>query len=504
MENLLKTKYPRSKYICIHYYLFLSINKIISYLCIKKKEMKKSTEELKAFIEETVKDNIPQGRAIKAIFTSREHLFITGVAGSGKSTFINNIKDFLDSYAIVAPTGIAAINAGGVTMHSFFRLPISPYIPKIKNGKMIRNCDASGDPNFKKRLNKLDTLIIDEISMVRADVLDRVSDVLMQTRKKKVPFGGVRLIMFGDLNQLPPIVTGSEGRVFEEYYDSPYFFSSKAMRLSGFTTIEFNKVYRQKDDVFIGLLNSIRRGVVTEHDQELLDSRFIPVPKDFDGIRLCSHNNQVQEINERMLSKLPGEEFEFSSHISGAPPKNVPCEDLLKIKVGCQVIMGKNSPGYYNGSSGIVERIDEDNEIINVRILRTGKTEEITREIWENKEYSIVNGRLCEVTIGSVSQFPMKLGYALSSHRAQGMTFDKVLIDVNRAFTNGQVYVALSRCRTLEGTYLSSPITQKQLIQDHRLLDFYKRSEENGGVFAPETLENDNQDKVINFADYGL
>lgn len=466
--------------------------------------MKKSTEELKALIEETVKDNIPQGKAIKSIITSREHLFITGGAGVGKTFFLKKIKDFLDDYAIVAPTGIAALNAGGVTMHSFFRLPISPYIPKIKNGKMLRAFDASGDPNFKKRLNKLDTLIIDEISMVRADVLDRVSDVLMQIRKKNVPFGGVRLIMFGDLNQLPPVVTGSEGRVFEEYYESPYFFSSKALRLSGFSVMEFNKVYRQKDQVFVDLLNNIRKGKITEDDQKLLDSRYVPVPKDFDGIRLCSHNNIAQGINESMVNKVPGKIYSFTAEVSGLPPKNIPCEDELKVKVGCQVIMGKNSEGYCNGSSGVIVDIDADSEIIYVKINDTKETVSVTREIWENIEYSVSNGRLCETVIGRISQFPMKLGYACSIHKSQGMTFDKVVVDVNKAFANGQVYVALSRCRTLEGTYLSSLITKKQLIQDDRLIEFYGKCEKNDGVFKPEDLKDDNKNRTINFADYGL
>lgn len=464
----------------------------------------KNVEQLKELIAETVKDNIPQGKAIKAIFTSRQHIFITGKAGAGKTYFLKKIMPFIENCAIVAPTGIAAMNAGGVTMHSFFRLPISPYVPKIKDGKLSKNFNASGDPNFKKNMKKLDTLIIDEISMVRADVLDRISDVLCQTRKKDVPFGGVRLIMIGDLNQLPPVVTGSEIPIIEEYYESPYFFSSKALKASGFMMTEFDKVYRQSDPVFINLLNNIRKGNITEDDQNVLNSRYIPIPDDFNGIRICSHNNIAQSINDSMLKQLSGDVYELHANVSGIPPKNVQCEEVLCLKKGCQVIMTKNQPEeYVNGSSGIVMDINEEDDVISVKINETGKTVLVFRNEWDNIEYTVCNGSISETVLGRISQFPMKLGYAISSHKSQGMTFDQVLIDVQRAFTNGQAYVALSRCRTLDGTYLASPITNKQLIQDSRLIDFYRKSEAVDGVFEPEDLSKE-QNKTINFEDFGL
>ena len=353
-------------------------------------------------------------------------------------------------------------------------------------------------------MNKLDTLIIDEISMVRADVLDRISDVLCQTRKKDVPFGGVRLIMIGDLNQLPPVVSGSEVPILEEYYESPYFFSSKALRSSGFMMTEFDKVYRQSDPVFINLLNNIRKGNMTEEDQNILNSRYIPIPEDFKGIRICSHNNIAQSINESMIRQLPGDLYEIRANISGIPPKNVQCEEILSLKKGCQVIMTKNQPEeYVNGSSGVVIDINEEDDMIAVKINETGKTVLVFRNVWENIEYTVCNGSISENVLGRISQFPMKLGYAISSHKSQGMTFDQVLIDVQRAFTNGQAYVALSRCRTLDGTYLASPITNKQLIQDSRLIDFYRKSEAVDGVFEPEDLSKE-QNQTINFEDFGL
>lgn len=380
--------------------------------------MKKNTKDLKAFIEETVKDNIPQGKAIKAIVTSRENLFITGKGGTGKSFFLRKMKEFVENCAVVAPTGIAAVNVGGTTVHSFFRLPIAPYIPKIEKGKMVKSWkECSKDPNFKKKICKLDTLIIDEVSMLRADILDRVSDVLMNIRGKNIPFGGVRLVMFGDLNQLPPVVTGSEGEVFKEYYDSPYFFSSKSLRLSGFSMIEFDKMYRQKDQVFIDLLNDIRVGVITEKDQELLDSRIMPIPDNFDGIRLCSHNSIAQTINDEMIKKQSGKEYIFDAITSGTPPKNVPCEDRLVIKVGCQVILGKNDDGYYNGSSAVVTSVHEDEGAIEVKVLATGRSHTIFKEVWDNIEYGVSNGHLIENKIGYKSQFPMKPGYAISIHK---------------------------------------------------------------------------------------
>lgn len=468
--------------------------------------MKKSNKELKNLIEEVVKDNVPQGRAIKAIVTSREHLFITGKAGSGKSFFMRRIVDYIDDCAIVAPTGVAAVNAGGMTIHSFFRLPISPYIPSVKDGVLQKSfAKVSRDPLFVKRIKAIDTLIIDEISMVRADILDEISDLLQQIKKRNVPFGGVRLIMFGDVSQLPPIVSGSEGDIFTKYYESPYFFSSKAIRLSGFTTIIFEKSYRQTDSVFVNLLNNIRRGKINQEDEALLSSRYMQPPKDFNGIRICTHNSEVKAINESSIDRIDSPKFEFQAEVSGIPPKGAQCEEILVLKKGCQVIMKKNVEGeYYNGSSGIVTDIDKDGGIIYVKIVDSGKICMIPKNTWENVEYSVINGKLCEKTIGTITQFPMKLGYAITVHASQGMTFDHVIVDAEKSFANGQAYVALSRCRTLENTYLSSRVSNSQLIQDPVLIDFYDKCEANNGVFEPENLDDEDKEEAINFSDFGL
>lgn len=465
---------------------------------------KNNSEKLKELIQEVVSDNLDQGRAMKAIFREESHIFITGKAGSGKTTFMRKILDHMNDVAVVAPTGIAAINAGGVTIHSFFHLPFDPYIPIICEHGLKSQLNVNGNGDFRKTLKKIKTIIIDEVSMVRADLLDKVSDVLQNVRKNDKPFGGVRLIMFGDLNQLPPVITSKEENMYYNNYDSPYFFSSVALKSAGFTMIEFSKIYRQSDPVFVDLLNNIRKGKMTEEDIALLNSRYTQIPEGFEAIRAVSHNYIAQQVNQSMLDRLPGKLYTFNARISGVPPKESGCEDILSIKIGCQVVMTVNSKGeYVNGSLAIIHDIcPEENEIY-VKVIDSGKVFSVSPAIWENKKYEFTSEGLSSNVIGTIMQFPMKLGYSLSIHKVQGMTFDRVIVDAGRSFTNGQVYVALSRCKTLENTYLTSPISNDQLIQDERLIEFYRKSDELGGVFPPEKYEPFKEDTDI-FEEFGL
>lgn len=441
--------------------------------------------------------------------SNEDELYITdNFIVTHNTYFMKKILPFIPNCAIVAPTGVAAINAGGATMHSFFRLDLNPYYPRLSSKGLMKNYNASGDPNFRKVLEKVQTIIIDEISMVRADTLDKISDVLQQTRKINRPFGGVRLIMFGDLNQLPPVLKEAESAIFYENYDSPYFFSSIALRMSGFEVVEFTKVYRQSDPVFIGLLNNVRSGKMTDEDIELLNSRMIEVPKDFEGMRIVTHNEMASKINESMVNNLDGEVYTFVAVERGSVPKDCQCERILNIKIGEQVVLTRNKTGeYYNGSIGVVSAINKDENTIRVKLLgKKGKEKyvDVSRVSWENSKYSVSNGSVHSDVIGQIIQYPIKAGYACTSHKAQGMTFDSVVIDAARSFTNGQAYVALSRCRTLEGTYLTSKITNDQLIQDEKIIEFYDMVKECDGIIKPVNVHKEMQEGVIDFSKFGL
>lgn len=471
------------------------------------KKKKKNDPRLRAYLSEVMQDNPTQGRALKVIFRGDTNLFITGKAGSGKTTFMKNVLPFLKGAVVVAPTGIAAINAGGATIHSFFRIPLDPYVPKIKNGLLDPQLKINGNMEFRNAIKNAKIIIIDEISMVRADLLDSVSDILQTVHNNNQPFGGIRLIMFGDLNQLPPVLKDSDADFYYDYYDSPYFFSSLALKKSGFEMIEFTKIYRQNDEVFVDLLNNIRNGKMTDEDINLLNSRCVAVPEGFEAIRAVSHNKIAQSVNESMLARIPAKSHTFLAKVVGQMPKETNCEISLSLKVGCQVVMTVNSKDQYvNGSLAIVTKIDPIRYEVSVRIIDTGGEFVVSPCVWESKKYSFVDGSLVSNVVGSVTQFPMKLGYALSIHKVQGMTFDRVIVDAGRSFTNGQVYVALSRCRTLENTYLTTPITNEQLIQDSRLVDFYKRSEELGGVFPPQDITRVVEDshEIDIFEEFGL
>lgn len=416
--------------------------------------------------------------ALKFIQNTGAHLFLTGKAGTGKTTFLRKLKNLSPKrMVVVAPTGVAAINAGGVTIHSFFQLPFGPYLP---SHNLSDNRNRSFSHKFgRDKINiikSMDLLVIDEISMVRADLLDAISDVLRRFREKNKPFGGVQLLLIGDMQQLAPVAKEEEWNLLKEYYTSPYFFDSKALSESDYLCIELTHVYRQSDNAFVNLLNKIRDNQPDEDTLLQLNKRYIPgfVPDENDGyITLTTHNYQAQQINNRRLAELPGQLYTFDAGISDDfPAYSYPTDEKLELKLGAQVMFVKNDSSgekqFYNGKIGKIVFINRDKIIVNDSL---GNDITVNRETWQNMKYSIneETQEISETVIGSFSQYPLKTAWAITIHKSQGLTFEKAIIDAASAFSHGQVYVALSRCKSLEGLVLNRPITRQALVTDHRL-----------------------------------
>nr|WP_314698365.1 helix-turn-helix domain-containing protein [uncultured Prevotella sp.] len=400
--------------------------------------------------------------------------FLTGKAGTGKTTFLRTLKEQSNKCSIiVAPTGVAAINAGGVTIHSFFQLPFSPFIP---NTNIKNKFDYSKEK--RKIIRTLDLLIIDEISMVRADILDAIDSVLRRFREPQKPFGGVQLLMIGDLQQLTPVVTPEEEELLHNYYETPYFFSSKALRNINYVTIELTHVYRQQNKTFITLLNNIREGKVSEDDLQLLNKRYNPNfrPKEgSDYIRLTTHNRMAESYNEEQLRNLSATAFTFTAKTEGNfPDYNFPTDFNLTLKVGAQVMFIRNDANgrYYNGRIGHVTYVN--NEKIQVRCPGEEDVFEVEAETWENTKYTInEKTKQIEAEIqGTFKQYPLRLAWAITIHKSQGLTFEHAIIDAQASFASGQVYVALSRCKTLDGLVLASPISNNAIINDSKVSDY--------------------------------
>ncbi|MFC4666588.1 HRDC domain-containing protein [Falsiporphyromonas endometrii] len=402
------------------------------------------------------------------------HLFLTGKAGTGKTTFLRRLVQHSKKRIIVlAPTGIAAINAGGCSIHSFFQLGFAPFIP-----------DSQVKINFrlskkKKRLIKnLDLIIIDEISMVRADLLDEIDAVLRVFRGCNQPFGGVQILMIGDLQQLPPVVTANDYEVLKNHYSSFYFFGSKVLNETPYFVVELKTIYRQKDQEFIEILNAIRENKVTEDLLKRLNSRYIPFfnPKAEEGyIRLVTHNRQAQEINENQMQKLPGGSITFNANITGDfPESSYPTEIDLTLKKGAQVMLIKNDPKgrYYNGSIG--EIIYLTHKEIHVRLQNEETIINVEQETWQNVKFELneKTQSIEEKPIGTFTQYPLKTAWAITIHKSQGLTFEKAIIDATDAFSHGQTYVALSRCKTIEGLVLMSPIPLHAIISDQDVTNY--------------------------------
>ncbi len=410
-------------------------------------------------------------------------IFLTGKAGTGKTTFLRTVVSRSSKRSVVvAPTGVAAINAGGSTIHSFFQLPFTPFIPSttFKN-----KFDFSRDK--RRIISSLDLLIIDEISMVRSDLLDAIDAVLRRYRDHYRPFGGVQLLMLGDLQQLTPVVTAEEEELLSPHYATPYFFSSKALAKTDYVTIQLTKVYRQQDLSFLDILNHIRTGEVTDEVLARLNTRYIPgfvAPMGQDYIRLTTHNWQADQHNESELARLTTPAFSYYATIEKTFPEFAyPTTQTLVLKKGTQVMFVKNDPSgehlYYNGRIGHVTHAD--GQHIRVRCPGDANDIEVERLTWENTRYTL-NEETHEIeteVLGTFTQFPLRLAWAITIHKSQGLTFDHAVIDANHSFAPGQVYVALSRCRTLEGMVLSSPIRPRSIINDTRVDDYIAHQEQN-------------------------
>ncbi|MBU0968175.1 MAG: helix-turn-helix domain-containing protein [Proteobacteria bacterium] len=411
------------------------------------------------------------------------NIFLTGKAGTGKTTFLHNIKKNTNKRMIVtAPTGVAAINAGGVTLHSFFQMPFGPFVP---------GSDAYGH-SVQRKFNRekiniiksLDLLVIDEISMVRADLLDGVDMVLRRYRRSELPFGGVQLLMIGDLHQLSPVVKEDDWQILRDYYESIYFFSSNALRQTELISIELKHIYRQSDPRFIDLLNRVRDNRLDAESLQELNSRYLPnfVPADDQGyITLGTHNRGVDTINESRLQALQAKKHCFNADVEGDFPEYAfPTAAALELKVGAQVMFVRNDSSreklYFNGKIGKITRIANNT----VFVKCPGDTGEIRVEpaTWENIRYTLdpQTKEITENKIGKFVQYPLKPAWAITIHKSQGLTFDKAVIDAAAAFAPGQVYVALSRCRTFAGMVLSSPLSLHAIKTDPTVLDFVKKA----------------------------
>ncbi len=409
--------------------------------------------------------------AIRAVDTGK-NIFITGKAGTGKSTLLKVIKETLtQNYVVLAPTGVAAVNIGGQTIHSFFGFRPDITVEKVLKRKHPRNPDV---------YENLEVLIIDEISMVRADLLDCVNTFLtMHGPEKGRPFGGVQLVFIGDLYQLPPIVTYKEKDIFNELYFSPYFFDSKAFSEVEFKIIELTKIYRQTEEEFVSILNSVRNKTVTDEHLDSLNKRvdftFDPDPKE-GYIELVTINAKADIINDRRLKTLGGKIYSFEGIISGEfDERSYPAPHVLDLKIGAQVMLTSNdSKGrWFNGTVGIIEKIDDE---VSVR-LENGNLIEVTSNTWEMYKFSFdrLSQKIVSEVAGAFTQYPLMLSWAVTIHKSQGKTFNKVIVDMGAgAFAHGQTYVALSRCTTLSGLVLRVPIEKRHILLDNRVVNFFK------------------------------
>lgn len=416
-------------------------------------------------------------------------VFLTGKAGTGKTTFLRDIVATTTKRRVVlAPTGVAAVNAGGVTIHSFFQLPFDPYLPDVKELVTEYQMPENRKSLSKTKLNiirTLELLIIDEISMVRADLMDAIDMTLRRYRRSSRPFGGVQLLLIGDVHQLSPVVTESERTYMQRVYPTPYFFASKALQRMNYVTIELSTVYRQQDAAFVDLLNHVRDNNIDAETLSRLNARVESGKRKVESeqaITLTTHNRQADAINRRQMEALKGEQRVFEALLKGNyPEKSLPCERTLETKVGERVMFVKNDSSgghrYYNGMLGTVTgfRYDDEEKKEYIEVINDdGDVINVGHETWESLRYTL-NARTNEIeqeVEGTFSQYPLQAAWAVTIHKAQGLTFDRVAIDAADAFAFGQVYVALSRCRTLEGLTLTTPLSPGVAFDDASVSQF--------------------------------
>ena len=419
--------------------------------------------------------------AFDFIEKTNRNVFLTGKAGTGKTTFLQRInKESFKRLVVVAPTGVAAINAKGVTIHSFFQLPFDPFIP----GR--NNLQRKFGKNKIDIIRSLDLLIIDEVSMVRADVLDAIDEVLRRFKDRNKPFGGVHLLLIGDLQQLSPVVLPHEWQLLKEYYTTTYFFSSKAYQKANILAIELKHIYRQQNQQFIDILNEVRNDKLSAASAALLFKQYQPdfnPEKERGYITLTTHNNRADAINSKELEALNSKPRTYKAKIWGSfGENNYPNSEKLTLKKGAQVMFIKNDSlpekRYYNGKIGVITALDEDSVTVS---CGAGDIIETTTETWENTNY-ILDSETQEISsevAGTFEQIPLRLAWAITIHKSQGLTFDKAIIDAEASFAHGQTYVALSRCRTLEGIVLKTPVTETGIISDSKINNFTQTIEEN-------------------------
>ena len=420
--------------------------------------------------------------ATDIVLNTSQSVFLTGKAGTGKTTFLHHIRQHANKNVIVAaPTGVASINAGGVTLHSLLQLPFEPFTPNLEGKKKL-------DFHFKLRkskiemLRELDLLIIDEVSMLRADMLDAIDHLLKRYRNNQQIFGGIQILFIGDMYQLPPVVQQHEWDQLKEYYPSPFFFHAQALQNNMPLYIELKTIYRQSDQVFIDILNRIRNSCTTSTDLQILNQRYDPsfkLTKENRYIVLCTHNYKADKINNDELARLPTKGISFAGKISGDFAENsLPTDFNLLLKVGAQVMFVKNDAGekrrYYNGKLAVISFLSEKKIIVQ---FENGHEMELEEETWRNVRYSLNedSGDIQEEELGAFTQYPIRLAWAITIHKSQGLTFDRVVIDAGQAFAAGQVYVALSRCTSLDGIVLFSRITPDSIRTDEAAIAFSKK-----------------------------
>lgn len=429
-------------------------------------------------------------QALKFVNQTNRHIFLTGKAGTGKTTFLRYIRDHcFKKMAIVAPTGVAAINAGGTTLHSFFQLPIGPYLPALQTSlnkqgaitehTLFKNLRLSSSK--RELLQELELLIIDEVSMMRADTLDAVDTILRHFRHQLlVPFGGVQMVYIGDLFQLPPVINQQDWEILKSVYKSPFFFDALAVQQNPPVYLELKKIYRQNEADFIEILNNIRNNKATLPDLDRLHHYYKPgfePPEEENYIVLTTHNSRADQINKQELEKLPGKSSVFEGDLTGDfNERSLPAEKILQLKKGAQIMFTKNDKGevrrYFNGKIGTINRIDGKN------ILIKFPNEEhellLEKETWKNirYQYNKEKDEIEEEELGAFTQYPVRLAWAITIHKSQGLTFSKAIIDAGASFAPGQVYVALSRLTSLEGLILYSRIHPQSISTDERVLDF--------------------------------
>lgn len=447
----------------------------------------------------------------ESLFNLTEHtnrsIFLTGKAGTGKTTFLNDfVSKTQKKYIVVAPTGIAAINAGGVTIHSMFGLPLRTFLPttdRVDSNTANNIADLMHHFKYRKDklklLRELELIIIDEVSMLRADVLDMMDFSLRSVRRNQQRFGGVQMLFIGDLYQLPPVVR--DEYILKQYYNSPFFFDSYALKELPLITLELTTVYRQKDEKFLEILNEIRDGAVSDIDFETLNERYIPdfEPTDEPYVYLTSHNRMADEINLKKLAELKGKSYFYKAEITGNFNENqYPNEEILELKTGTQIMFIRNDASgehrYFNGKLAEVVEIDEQE----IHVVIDGEDEifKLKKETWDQKRYSLAEDKsIQEEVLGSFKQYPIRLAWAVTIHKSQGLTFDRLIIDAGKSFASGQVYVALSRCRTLEGIVLKSKITPEVIFSDKRVSKFQDETHANDRV--EEILQTEKYDYSI-------